>query len=575
MTFPGLTDNALRILERRYLLRDENGRLIEDVEGMFRRVSENVGSGYEQMRRLEFLPNSPTLMNAGTGIQQLSACFVIPVEDSIESIYDAIKYAAIIHQSGGGTGFSFSSLRPEGDIVHSTGGVASGPVSFMRVFDAATEAIKQGGRRRGASMGVLSVHHPDIRRFVRAKREGALNNFNISVAATDTFMEAVEAGESIPLVNPRTGRKVGREDARELLWEMADNAWRCGDPGMIFIDEVNRHNPIPGLGRLEATNPCGEVPLHPFEACNLGSIDLNKFIVNGKIDWERLGETVEVAVTFLDNVIDVTRYPLTQTERVVKGNRKVGLGVMGFADLLIAMGIKYGSRDSVRVAEELMGTIRARAEEVSGRLGEERGDFPNIGLSVHSPPRRNATVLSVAPTGSISMIADCSSGIEPLFAICYTKHVLDGSTLRMVNPAFMRVAKERGFHSDELMIQVAKEHSIQRIDGIPEDVKEIFVTAHDVPFREQLEVQAAFQRHVDNSVSKTVNLPEEATEQDVYEAYILAYTLGCKGITVYREGSRPEQVITVTSDICPSCGGAIRAVDGAFVCPTCGRGREA
>jgi ribonucleoside-diphosphate reductase alpha chain len=370
MTFPELTDNALRIMERRYLLRDEDSKLIEDAEGMFRRVSDNVGLGYEQMRRLEFLPNSPTLMNAGTGMQQLSACFVIPVEDSIESIYDAIKYAAIIHQSGGGTGFSFSPLRPEGDIVHSTGGVASGPVSFMKVFDAATEAIKQGGRRRGASMGVLSVHHPDIRRFVRAKRERSLSNFNISVAATDVFMEAVEEGKSIPLVNPRTGRAVGMEDARELLWEMADNAWRSGDPGMIFIDEVNRHNPIPGLGKLEATNPCGEVPLHPFEACNLGSIDLSKFLTDGRIDRERLEETVDVAVTFLDNVIDVTRYPLMQTERVVKGNRKIGLGVMGFADLLIAMGIRYGSRDSVKVAEELMGTIRTRAEEATARLGE-------------------------------------------------------------------------------------------------------------------------------------------------------------------------------------------------------------
>ncbi|MBM4237145.1 MAG: adenosylcobalamin-dependent ribonucleoside-diphosphate reductase, partial [Euryarchaeota archaeon] len=466
---PALSENALRVLEKRYLRKDDRGSIVETPDDMFKRVARNVGSVdkryrdgrdaekeseefYWMMRRLEFLPNSPALMNAGTDIQQLAACFVIPVDDSIESIYDAVKYAAIIHQSGGGTGFSFSRLRPEGDLVRSTGGVASGPISFIKVFDAATEAIKQGGRRRGANMGVLSVNHPDILRFIRSKEDlASLSNFNISVSVTDEFMARAAKGEEYELINPRNGRVTGALNASEVLDEISKFAWRTGDPGLIFHDAINRANPTPGLGEIEATNPCGEVPLLPFEACNLGSVNLDMVMEkrDGDYDlnWDWLGEVVDGGVRFLDNVIDASAYPLPQITQIVRGNRKIGLGIMGFADVLLKLRIPYGSKESVEFARRLARFVRDRAEEVTKRIGEERGDFPNIDRSVHRSPRRNATVLSIAPTGTISMIADCSSGIEPLYAISYVKHVLGGEHLREIHPEFVRVAKERGFYS--------------------------------------------------------------------------------------------------------------------------------
>ncbi|MFP4170117.1 MAG: adenosylcobalamin-dependent ribonucleoside-diphosphate reductase [Methanomassiliicoccales archaeon] len=582
MKAPSLSRNAIRILRNRYLLKDDRGEVVETPAQMFWRVARNVASVdprkgraeefYEAMAGLEFLPNSPTLMNAGTEIQQLSACFVIPVVDSIEGIYDAVKHSAMIHQSGGGTGFSFSSLRPSGDVVRSTGGVASGPVSFMRVFDSATEAVKQGGRRRGASMGILRVDHPDIREFVHAKEDlASLTNFNISVAATDEFMEKSSRGEEMDLINPRTGGRTGSVDASELMGEIAEMAWRTGDPGMIFIDEVNRRNPAPALGRIDATNPCGEVPLLPFEACNLGSINLALLAEGDGFDWDRFEYLIDLGITFLDDVIDASRFPIPRTEEVVSGNRKVGLGVMGLADCLIELGLPYGSEGSLSFARELVGFMRERAEEATRRLGEERGDFPNIDRSVYDPPRRNLTVLSVAPTGTISMIAGCSSGIEPLYAITTTKHVMEGEHLREVNPLFERECQERGLYSEELMSKVEERHSIQGLEEIPEDLRELFVTAHDVAPRDQVMMQAAFQERVDNAVSKTINLPHVAGVDQVDSVYRLAHRLGCKGITVYREGSKPGQVLTVNERVeCPICGNHIQAEEGAFVCRSCG-----
>jgi len=592
--FPELSHNAIQILEKRYLRKDEKGKVIETPDEMFRRVADNVASVNSQyndgrsvedesaefcrmMRRLEFLPNSPTLMNAGTEIQQLAACFVIPVEDSIESIYDAVKYAAIIHQSGGGTGFSFSRLRPEGDIVKSTGGIASGPVSFMKVFDAATEAIKQGGRRRGASMGVLRVDHPDVERFIHSKEDlSSLSNFNISVSVTDDFMERAEKGLEYGLVNPRTGEVVGKLNAKDVLDDICRMAWKTGDPGLIFIDTVNRMNPTPALGDIETTNPCGEVPLLPYEACNLGSINLDRITIEEKggyqLDWERLRDLVDAGIRFLDNVIDASKYPLPQTTEMVKKNRKIGLGIMGFSDVLMKLGIPYGSDESLAFAEKLVIFIKEEAERTTRRIGKERGDFPNIGESRHKSPRRNATVLSIAPTGTISMIADCSSGIEPLYAISYAKHVLDGEHLLEVNREFIRVAKKRGFYSEELMRSLSVMHSIQNVDSIPKDVRDVFLTAYDVAPERQVETQAVFQKHVDNAVSKTISLPEASTPDDVKAIYLEAFKLCCKGITVYREGSKAGQVLTTIGDqaTCPECGNYLRVEEGAFVCRVCG-----
>ncbi|NYT14997.1 MAG: adenosylcobalamin-dependent ribonucleoside-diphosphate reductase [Methanomassiliicoccales archaeon] len=589
MKFPPLSNNSRKILENRYLLRDREGILAETPDELFRRVARNIATCdgtiertsvvesvedrfFKAMRSLEFIPNSPTLMNAGTELQQLSACFVLPVGDSIESIYDAVKWSAIIHQSGGGTGFSFSDLRPSGDTVRSTGGIASGPVSFMKVFDAATEAIKQGGRRRGASMGILRVDHPDISEFIRAKDDiKSLSNFNISVAVTDEFMEKAIKEDEYELVNPRTDEITGTKNAADVLEEISESAWRTGDPGLIFIDEVNRRNPAPLLGHIKATNPCGEVPLLPFEACVLGSINLNRMTEQGEMDWERLDEITRTGVRFLDGAIDASRFPLIQTDEVVKGNRKIGLGVMGFADCLIRMGLVYGSRESQEMAKRVIGNIASSAQKESASIAEEKGSFPNIHMSKVSAPQRNLTLLSIAPTGTISMIGGCSSGIEPLYAISYTKHVLEGEHLREVNPLFMEFCKERGIFSEELIRKVSKRHSIQGMREIPEDIRELFVTAQDISPEAQVRIQAAFQEVVDNAVSKTINLPSSVTEDEISEIFHLAHNLRCKGITVYREGSKPGQVLTVEEHaLCPICGSPIKGEEGGFTCRSCG-----
>lgn len=565
---PKLTLNAIKVLERRYLLKDLEGRFIETPAQMFRRVAravaaverqydndENVTAAleeefYRMMFNLEFLPNSPTLMNAGTEIGQLSACFVLPVEDSIPAIFEAVRNMALIHKSGGGTGFSFSKLRPKGDIVKSTEGLASGPISFMRVFDVSTDVIKQGGKRRGANMGILRVDHPDIMEFITAKaQEGFLTNFNISVAVTDDFMNAVEKDEMFELINPRTKKVVRKLKAREIWNLMVAMAWKTGDPGVIFIDEINRHNPTPHVGVIEATNPCGEQPLLPYESCNLGSINLSKIVENREINWEKLRETVRKAVHFLDNVIDANKYPLPQIEKITKANRKIGLGVMGFADMLIQLGVPYDSDEAVALAEKIMSFITEEGRKRSVELGEERGSFQNFQGSIWEKQgysaMRNATVTTIAPTGTISIIAGCSSGIEPLFAVAFIRNVMEGTQLLEVNPHFERIARERGFYSDNLMKKVAQQGSIQTLNEIPGDVKRVVVTSLDIAPEWHVKMQAAFQKYTDNAVSKTVNMPHDATIKDVENVFWLAYKLKCKGVTVYRYGSKKEQVLYI------------------------------
>ena len=560
-----LSLNAVEVLKRRYLLKNELEEVIETPSQMFERVAKaiaraelNYGKSkeevkeierrfYQLMCNLEFLPNSPTLMNAGTELGQLAACFVLPVEDSIEGIFGAVKNMALIHKSGGGTGFSFSRLRPKEDVVKSTGGVASGPVSFMRVFDVATDVIKQGGKRRGANMGILNADHPDILEFIRAKERGEFANFNTSVAATDEFMHAVERNDEYGLVNPRTKGEVRKINAREVFNEIVTYAWKTGDPGIVFMDEINRHNPISAIGKIEATNPCGEQPLLPYDSCNLGSINVSKFVEtgDGEIDWERLREVVWISVRFLDDVIEVNRYPLQEIEKMTKANRKIGLGIMGFAELLIKLGIAYDSKDALSAGEKLMQFITNEARRCSTQLGLERGSFPNFELSVWNSKyeaMRNATLTTIAPTGTISIIGGCSSGIEPIFAVAFVRNVMGG--MLEINKLFEETAKEKGFYSKDLITEIAKCGSVQDIDGVPGDVKRIFVTALDISPEWHVRMQAAFQKYTDNAVSKTVNLPSDATWGDVKKVFLLAYKLKCKGITIYRYGSK-EQVLSL------------------------------
>jgi len=566
-----LSDNALRVLERRYLTKDGEGKVVETPQGLFRRVARHIASAelvynpkadvslyeedfYQLMENLEFLPNSPTLMNAGHELGQLSACFVLPINDSMESIFDAVKYTALIHKSGGGTGFSFSRLRPERDRVGSTGGIASGPVSFMRVFDATTDVIKQGGMRRGANMAILNVEHPDILRFVEAKdNPETLTNFNLSVAVTDEFMKAVEKGTDYSLVNPRTGDVVDKLNAREVFNKVVDMAWRTGDPGIVFIDEINRHNPTPELGRIESTNPCGEQPLLPFESCNLGSINLSKMAADKNaqphIDYEKVSRTVKLVVRFLDNVIEVNQFPLPEIEKMTKTTRKMGLGVMGFADMLIQLGIPYDSEQGLNAAEEIARFICEEANKASIELAQERGVFPAFQGSIYDAPDgprfRNASRTTIAPTGSLSIIANCSSGIEPLFALSYVRHILEGEEFIEVNPYFEEAAKKGGFYSPELMKQLAEGKSLKNIEGVPEEAKRLFVTAHDISPEWHVKMQAVFQKFTDSAVSKTVNFPHDATPDDVAKVYMLAYREGLKGITIYRDRSRESQVLTL------------------------------
>ena len=561
-----LSANAMVVLKKRYLKKDEKGEPLEAAQAMFRRVADTIAAidrlydpeadveataakFYEMMASLSFMPNSPTLMNAGRELGQLSACFVLPIEDDIESIFDAVKQTALIHKSGGGTGFSFSRIRPANDPVMSTKGVASGPISFMNIFDVATETIKQGGTRRGANMGILRVDHPDIEKFITCKNDTKrLTNFNISVGLTDAFMEAVAADRLFPLVNPRSGKEVTKVKAAALFDLIVQSAWTTGEPGIIFLDAVNRGNPVPQLGEVEATNPCGEQPLLPYESCNLGSLNLAAAVKDGQIDYPRLADMVHTAVHFLDNVIDANKFPLEQIRQRTLETRKIGLGVMGFADLLLKLGVQYNSDEAVAVAERVMAFIRDESRLASARLADTRGNFPaydgskfaNNGLG----RMRNATTTTIAPTGTISIISGCSSGIEPLFAVSYVRRVMEGTEMVEVHPYFEAIAKSGGFYSPELMKRIAQTGSIREIKEIPKEVRRLFVTAHETSPLWHIKLQAAFQKYTDNAVSKTVNFPKQATADDVRQVYLSAYEMGLKGVTIYRDGSRDEQVLS-------------------------------
>ncbi len=572
---PALSKNSLIVFEKRYLAKNDSGIVVETPEELFSRVARFVASAdfsygkgveetnkladdfYEMMADLRFLPNTPTLMNAGRPLGQLSACFVLPIEDSMDKIFDAVKNMALIHKSGGGTGFSFSRLRPKNDMVKSTAGVSSGPVSFMNIFNSATETIKQGGTRRGANMAILDITHPDILDFIKSKEdETSLTNFNISVALTDDFMKAVKNNENYYLKNPRTGENADAISAREIFNLIVKKAWSNGEPGIVFIDRINDHNPLKKIGKIESTNPCGEQPLLPFESCNLGSINLNKVIkkINGKseIDFDLLKKITTLAVHFLDNVIDMNKYPLEEIKINTTANRKIGLGVMGFADLLISLEIPYNSEKAVETAHSIMSAIQAASKEASRELAVTRGAFPNFDQSSYAElkesPIRNATTTTIAPTGTISIIANSSSGIEPIFALAYVRNVMDNNVLIETNPLFEETAKKEGFYSPEMMEKIAAHGSAAGVEEVPEKYRNVFMTAHDIAPEWHIKIQAAFQKYVDNAVSKTVNFPNEASEKDIESVYTMAYDLDCKGVTVYRDGSRDSQVLEIKSD---------------------------
>lgn len=588
----GPSETARRVLERRYLRRDDQGVICETPAGLYERVAHHIAEAEPAQQRARaraifrgmmlsghFLPNSPTLMNAGLPNGQLAACFVLPVGDSIPAIFDAVKNMALVQKTGGGTGFSFSALRPAGDLVSTTKGVSSGPLTFMEVFNTATDTIRQGGRRRGANMGVLEVHHPDVLRFITEKADPArLTNFNLSVGLTEAFMREVEEGGSFALVNPRNREEVGRLDARRTFQLLARCAWLSGEPGVLFLDRINADNPTPWLGRLESTNPCGELPLLPYESCNLGSLNLGRFVREGAIDWSALGAAVRWGVRLLDNVIDTTAFPLPEVAEATRRSRKIGLGVMGFADLLIRLGVAYDTPRAIALSTEVMSFVRRVSRQASEDLATTRGPFPaaETGDRNHpgEPPRRNATTNTIAPTGTLSILAGCSAGIEPLFAPAYHRRFLDGEEADEVHPLFTEHLAGLGLLTDGLVRRVA-EAGHARVKGVPAEVARLFVTAHEVPPRHHVAIQAAFQEHVDNSVSKTVNLPADATVDDVAEVIRLAHTLGCKGITVYRDKSRPGQVFSTAStpapgeapsdppDTCPLCGAELLTVPPA------------
>ncbi|MBU1018830.1 MAG: vitamin B12-dependent ribonucleotide reductase [Patescibacteria group bacterium] len=617
-----LSLNALQVLERRYLLKDENNRIMESPEDLFRRVAKNIAEAdknykkgnaqeteekfYKLMTQLEFMPNSPTLMNAGTDIQQLSACFVLPVEDSMENIFDTVKNAALIHKSGGGTGFSFSRLRPRNDLVKSTTGVSSGPISFMRVFDVATDVIKQGGKRRGANMGILRVDHPDILDFITMKSDMVtLTNFNISVGITDKFMEALDKNKDYELLNPRDGQVVQKLPARHVFDLILDMAWKNGDPGVIFLDTINKADKIPHTGLIESTNPCGEQPLKGYESCNLGSINLNRMIRadHSDLDWDKFRETIHSSIHFLDNVIDMNKYPIPKIAEVSRASRKVGLGLMGFGDILYQLKVPYNSKEGLEWADKITSFLKTECENKSIDLAKDRGVFPCWKGSYYEKKGikiRNACQTTIAPTGTIGMIAEASGGIEPNFAISYIKNVMDGTELVYTNKYFEQIAKEKGFYSQDLMREIAESGSVQNIEAIPASVRKVFVTAQDIAPEWHVKAQAAFQKHIDSAVSKTVNFPHLATTKDIEKSYKSAYKLGCKGITVYRDGSRDNQVLNIgkvkgkkkieedqrrhkslkqssekskaeikKEGVCPDCEGKLIMHEGCMSCPQC------
>ncbi len=573
-----LSINALRVLSKRYLRKDQNGKVVETPSEMFHRVANNIAQAdlrydtllnepadvkrtekifYKMLSELDFVPNSPTLMNAGKELQQLAACFVLPVGDSMDEIFDAVKWTALVHKTGGGTGFSFSRLRPKSDRVMSTKGVASGPISFMTVFDAATETVKQGGTRRGANMGIIRVDHPDILEFITSKENNdRLNNFNISVAVTEEFMHAVEAGGNYNLLNPRNKKPVDQLNAKKVFDLIVTLAWKNGDPGIVFIDRINDDNPTPHVGEIEATNPCGEQPLLPFEACNLGSINLSKMVKGdfmlgeeATLDWDKLKKTIRISIHFLDNVIDMSSYPLPQITDMVNNNRKIGLGLMGWADLLIMLGIPYDTQEAVDFGEKIMKFIADESKKMSIEIANDRGQFPNFEGSTFdtdgAPKMRNATTNTIAPTGTISIIAGCSSGIEPLFAVSYVRNVMDDNELIEVNPLFEHIARREGFFSEDLMKKIATAGGVQGIEGVPAKWQRLFVVSHDITPEWHLKMQAAYQKHTDNAVSKTVNFHHDATSADIEEVYMLAYKLECKGVTIYRDRSRDAQPLNI------------------------------